>query len=455
MSANLGEHMANTNKKRPRESLDISKYDLITDLAKNKQDWKLKVRVVRMWDNITWLKKFFMGIDVILADETGNAIQASINRDDAPHYKEKLKEGHILLCAVDVIGRLKKPGKLEEIWGRKGKVLRRVIDIELNSGDVLNITLWSNVAKIFSDHLNFDTTKTNVVILTSLTTKTFNGNITMGSTDQTRIYGDINLPQIKEYIEGIDTANSNFELDTYGASEDIENPLTLTIKELTELIYASNVADGTKVICKSTITRINTTRPWYFTSCPSCRKKLIYEDGEKICRFCKNPADIPITRYRVEFEVEDHTGNNTFVLLDRLAESLIQVPVTTFLSDNSEDGIPELLPEPIGKLVGETHVFEVKLNKSFDQYRLDTALDLYPVYEELARGGMLPQGDWTHPSYFVPPVGGYPQPARRPPPTTTAGASTSRRATAAAAEADEGSDSGSGVDSDSDYDGGD
>ncbi|XP_074313472.1 uncharacterized protein LOC141648645 [Silene latifolia] len=50
-----------------------------------------------MWDNITWLKKFFMGIDVILADETRNAIQASINRDDAPHYKEKLKEGHMYL----------------------------------------------------------------------------------------------------------------------------------------------------------------------------------------------------------------------------------------------------------------------------------------------------------------------------------------------------------------------
>ncbi|XP_074305927.1 uncharacterized protein LOC141641153 [Silene latifolia] len=240
------------------------------------------------------------------------------------------KERVRLLCAVDVIDRLKKPGKLEEI------VLKSVIDIELNSGDALNITLWSHVAKIFGDHLNSDTTKTNVVAhkLKNMSTA---GNITMGPTDQTRIYEDINLPQKKEYIEGIDTANSNFELDTYYASEDIENIRTLTIKELTELTYASNVADGTKVICKSTITRINTTKPWYFTSCLSCRKKLIYEDGEKICRFCKKPADIPITRYRVEFEVEDHTGNNTFVLLDRLAESLIQVPVTTLLSDNSED----------------------------------------------------------------------------------------------------------------------
>ncbi|KAK9681932.1 hypothetical protein RND81_10G037800 [Saponaria officinalis] len=216
-----------------------------------------------MWDNITWIKKVFLGIDIILADEKGHYIQAFIKKDALTYYRDKLKEGQMYIiknfevtknkptyrCVsnnlminfifatslqplddddpnvpqqvfdlvsydtiklradkdiqlIDLIGRLKKLGKLETINGRKGKVLRRVIEVEIKSGDIITINLWSEVAKSLDDHLPSNKSTTMVLILTSLTTKTFNGNITLGSTDQTRIFSDIRLPEITDYIKG-------------------------------------------------------------------------------------------------------------------------------------------------------------------------------------------------------------------------------------------------------------
>ncbi|KAK9665575.1 hypothetical protein RND81_14G120400 [Saponaria officinalis] len=226
----------------------------------SRQDWILKVRITRMWDNITWLKKVFLGINTILVDEKGHYIQTFIKKDAVTYYTDKLKEGQMYIiknfevmknkpayrCVsnnlminfifatslqplddddqnvpqqvfdlasydtiklrvdkdiqlTDLIGRLKKLGKIETINGSKRKVLRRIIEIEIKSEDIITITVWSEVAKRLDDHLPSDKSMTMVLILTSLTMKTFNGNITFGSTDQTRIFSDIMLQEIKDY----------------------------------------------------------------------------------------------------------------------------------------------------------------------------------------------------------------------------------------------------------------
>ncbi|KAK9725313.1 hypothetical protein RND81_05G135900 [Saponaria officinalis] len=190
------------------------------------------------------------------------------------------------------------------------------------------------------------------------------GNITLGSTDQTRIFSDIRLPEIADYIKGTSTEDLSIKLETYSSTDDTENLRILTVKELTELIYQDDIVDGTKIICCSKITRIDTTKPRFFTSCPlgNCRKKLIHEEGKLKCEKCGKIVDTPIIRYRIEFEAEDHTGSTIFVLLDKLAENLIQIPVTALLSDNTEDGIPALLPDAIKNLIGTTHSFQIKLN---------------------------------------------------------------------------------------------
>ncbi|KAI5000771.1 hypothetical protein ZWY2020_010730 [Hordeum vulgare] len=49
-------------------------YDMLHDISKEKDSWKVKVRIIRLWDAINLNNNELISLDMILLDEEGTMI---------------------------------------------------------------------------------------------------------------------------------------------------------------------------------------------------------------------------------------------------------------------------------------------------------------------------------------------------------------------------------------------
>ncbi|XP_075658745.1 TMV resistance protein N-like [Castanea sativa] len=70
-------------------------YGLLHELNGNKENWKIKARVTRLWDVYNLKNKDFMSLDMVLLDEQGNHIHARIKDAFVHQFRESLQVGNI------------------------------------------------------------------------------------------------------------------------------------------------------------------------------------------------------------------------------------------------------------------------------------------------------------------------------------------------------------------------
>ncbi|XP_050234509.1 uncharacterized protein LOC126682791 [Mercurialis annua] len=71
-------------------------YNMISELTSEKKYWKIKARVLRIWEfkqNINDVDSF--GLDMLLIDEKGNTIQGTIWKADIPYFRDILQKNEI------------------------------------------------------------------------------------------------------------------------------------------------------------------------------------------------------------------------------------------------------------------------------------------------------------------------------------------------------------------------
>ncbi|KAL0695835.1 hypothetical protein Bca4012_063015 [Brassica carinata] len=72
-------------------------YSPISQLNSSKKEWKIRVLVSRIWNYFSKYKPdVVLGMEVILVDEKGDRIQASVKQRLIKKYKDELKEGEYL-----------------------------------------------------------------------------------------------------------------------------------------------------------------------------------------------------------------------------------------------------------------------------------------------------------------------------------------------------------------------
>ncbi|KAK2365495.1 DWNN domain, a CCHC-type zinc finger [Trifolium repens] len=116
------------------------------------------------------------------------------------HLESRIDK-HVL---TDIIGVIVDVNPIEERKVPGGKVDMLSIRLKDISGNIINVTLWGRHATIFEDTLKgnlCDAPDPNVAVITSTTSKRYQGDLSLNSSSSTKIYVNIDIPEAAELIQ--------------------------------------------------------------------------------------------------------------------------------------------------------------------------------------------------------------------------------------------------------------
>uniref|UniRef100_I1R1Z7 Replication factor A C-terminal domain-containing protein n=1 Tax=Oryza glaberrima TaxID=4538 RepID=I1R1Z7_ORYGL len=377
--------------------------NLITALTPKNDRWRIKVKVIRLWDavNPTMVDEFY-GIQMIVLDAEGNSIHVSISKQLANHFRPKIKINSIYTfknfkvmehdkyrvlknnlkilfyhdtivketCLyLDVIGLLSGMKPIEQRMLGKNTSRERVcnmreIELLLLEGEKVKITLWGDIlANMVDDDL---LGKQTVFIATGLLVKEYEKLLSFGVTSSTEVFLDMEIPASMEILsrhnaEKVLPTMIEVDASTQGTIEEQMFYNRKTLKEITELRY-SNIQQK-EFICtvKAKIEEIKS-RNWWYMSCDKCFCGTRKESNVYICNSCGKEAVNPKPRYVINLEISDHTTRTTCTIFNEEAERIFgHKSVSTMLEE--QNGQIDMIPDTIRQICGRILIFRFKLTK--------------------------------------------------------------------------------------------
>ncbi|KAF3957708.1 hypothetical protein CMV_017305 [Castanea mollissima] len=406
-------------------------YTTLKQISRDKDNSKLKVRVLRMWDAINIANNHdLISLDMILVEKEGTLIHASIRKNLAQSFRPQLNEGSIYTITNFLVEENKGNYRpvhnqlkilfnsttsvskfngfdhsipqsqfefsdygtiasrcydntyltaIEEIKTRGRPTKMRNIQLLLEESKSIRTTLWGNTTQQIDD----DFYKTNkgpfIVIVTSTIVKTFRGEYQLSSTFATKLYINLDIPEVAE-IRNIYTTMDITVKDILSKelpkAQDGELALhnRKTVAEIKDLEWNSKTKD-LLVTCNAKIININNKYGWYYFACLICKTKVKQVKGVLWCERCKNQPKFAIPRIQVQ--VQDETGSTTFILFDKGAEKIISKTAKELAEMQEEifklDG--NTIPNEIQKIIGNEYLFQLHL----DEYNLKYGKENYTV----------------------------------------------------------------------------
>ncbi|KAL0000439.1 hypothetical protein SO802_014220, partial [Lithocarpus litseifolius] len=354
-------------------------YITLKQISRDKNNSKVKVRVLRMWDAINIANNHdLISLDMVLVDEERTLIHASIRKNLTQNYQNKgnYRPVHNKLkilfnsttsvskfsgidhsipqsqfefadygtiasrCydttyLIDVIGILDYIGAIEEIKTRGHPTRMRNIQLLLEENKSVQTTLWGNTAQQIDDDFYKSNKGPFIVIITSTIVRTFRGDYQLSSTFATKLYVNLDIPKVAEMRNKYSTMDINVKEILPKALPKVQDgELALhnkkTVAEIKNLEWNSETKD-LLVTCNAKIININNKYGWYYVACLICKTKVKQVKGVLWCERCKNEPKFAIPRklkkrkdfYRIQVQVQDETDTTTFILFDKAAEKII------------------------------------------------------------------------------------------------------------------------------------
>ncbi|KAL4626568.1 hypothetical protein ACB092_05G106100 [Castanea dentata] len=325
------------------------KYTTLKQISRDKDNSKLKVIVLRMWDAINIANNHdLISLDMILVDKEGTLIHASIRKNLAQSFRPQLNEGSIYTITNFLVEENKGNYRLvhnqlkilfnsttsvskfngfdhsipqsqfefadygtiasrcydntyltaiEEIKTRGRPTKMRNIQLLLEESKSIRTTLWGNTTQQIDD----DFYKTNkgpfIVIVTSTIVKSFR---------------DIpEVAEIRNKYTTMDITVKDILPKELPKPQDEELALhnKKTVAEIKDLEWNSNTKD-LLVTCNAKIININNKYGWYYVACLICKTKVKQVKGVLWCERCKNQPKFAVPSYRIQVQVQDETRFN-------------------------------------------------------------------------------------------------------------------------------------------------
>ncbi|XP_074358160.1 replication protein A 70 kDa DNA-binding subunit D-like [Apium graveolens] len=239
------------------------------------------------------------------------------------------------------------------------------------------VTLWGKLGEMFDPTLYIGDDAPYVIVVSSVTVKTYQRALTFSSTSATKIYvnpGVDHVSSIRERFAALPPKVITIEATT-SARLPPEEAMFVNRMNVETLVRATCAGElkVDVITLKATMIAINNRFKWYYMSCKACVKKATLQDGVFICNSCRKPVDQPLAMFCINVQVADGTGTTTVVLLNSIAERLLDTSANKIINKipPGDDTVPRELQE----LLGREYVFKLKLNK----YNLVDGLQDYGV----------------------------------------------------------------------------
>ncbi|EMS57445.1 hypothetical protein TRIUR3_19723 [Triticum urartu] len=277
--------------------------------------WKVKVRVIRLWDAINLNNNELISLDMILLDEQGTMIHAKVIK----HMVNKFRP-----------------------------LIQEVISVGIYRDQKVNIRLWGNkVDQIDEDSMG------RVVIVTSTTVRKLKG--------ATKVYIDLDIPETAELQTRYCLEDDIIE-ETGPEAQAIQEQMLYnrkTLREITEIAYEYEKQEKFYT-AEATIKSIDTSDEWYYIGCGKCNKKLQKEGNHFYCPKCEKEPEKTCPRYKLKLEICDHTATTTCTMFETEAKKLIKQSAR-FLIDRDDCDIHEQA-EKFQKICGQKLIFQFRQN---------------------------------------------------------------------------------------------
>ncbi|XP_061376197.1 uncharacterized protein LOC133318221 [Gastrolobium bilobum] len=349
-----------------------SKYDFVKDLNPTKEEWRIKVRVVRCWKVPSFNQKDFDdNVDMVLVDERGGRIHATAK--GTLQVQKKICEGDAYFIKFFGIG----------LNMGNFRPTRHEYRLSFNLRTGVKSIVDATIPERGFDFAKFDVIEKESsdspyligdgigVLCYSLSIKI----LYIGRKAETHViccvdvFGLLSgIGEVREHvISGRNTKMVVVELDNLRISGDLmESSQMLTqlsspssysyendfLKDTERkfLTDIKNCIDATTCITYGTIKSIESKYNWWYKSCKKCPYSVC-EDFEKW--------------FSVEVRVVDNTDSTSFVLFDRDCLSLLGVSAAELREQHFKRGADlEHYPEELNVLKDRSMLFKVNVKIS-------------------------------------------------------------------------------------------
>ncbi|KAH0729552.1 hypothetical protein KY290_000677 [Solanum tuberosum] len=282
--------------------------DYISEINSKLMYWKLKVRIVRLWENTDRDRPDCpFSIEVILMDEKGDRIHASLGRSLFPNFRESIKEMGLYF--------------------------------------IKNFVVCPNTMKLrIKDH-KFKLMFTKKTVVEEIEDPHFDQISVKNTWHASKLYINSSLPQVDEFSSRIKfvPGESSQRLTQISSqrNQSIATELasgSVTVHEIEKLIDCRH-QENYYIVAK--IIHLEIDRGWSFLACKQCAKG-VDEVGDKLyCRQCGFVESV-IRRYKLKIRVWDDTGTISVMLWDGVATKMIEKSATDLFESSDGQGQDEV-----------------------------------------------------------------------------------------------------------------
>uniref|UniRef100_A0A2N9FJU1 ATP-dependent DNA helicase n=1 Tax=Fagus sylvatica TaxID=28930 RepID=A0A2N9FJU1_FAGSY len=275
----------------------MTQYALLNQLSSGK-DWKVRIRISRMWDAVNSNNNEFISLDMILIDEQNNAIHAVIRKNVAKKFKHLLQEGQLYALSnfqvdtcnatyrpihaekkiifllttkikeleeteisipshkfefvdydtilqrfnkhvqlSDIIGKVVGIGPIEHPYIKGSNVSMRNINVITTEGNKIRLTLWGSIANQVEDNFCTDNAGPVIIVVTSLIVKAFKGENYLSSTSGTKVYINLDIPETARFMDKqVEDTHSIQEMPRqFKSQRTIEEEMNINRRTITEI----------------------------------------------------------------------------------------------------------------------------------------------------------------------------------------------------------------------------
>ncbi|PWA88437.1 hypothetical protein CTI12_AA090780 [Artemisia annua] len=327
-----------------RMALVSATLSCIRDLTPGDTGKILELKVYRVWASRNPPDTTETGYRAILLDRHGDAIQANMDADDIHHFKPLLITGKaIRVSDFECTPTDKWQRTLENPTSLSFKKLTRIDEIpadsfpnhyfHFTSYNQLPTKVWDPRDKGIKDYPILTGSSAHILLLPCEA-----GNVGNPTTNQSR-------------LRKVEIQNLKYRLND---TEQEQQKNRIPFQELYKHKAASY--KGVRFTCEATITKVNTSRGWYYTSCCVCISKVTYEDGNYKC---KTHGVIPAPNYRAT--LTDGATSATFIFFTPKADDFLGINCGDLVASN-KNSQQSHFPNEIQAIVGTTHTFQFHYN---------------------------------------------------------------------------------------------